>query len=105
MHLARPTRSTRRRASLATALAIAAGGFAFAGAAEAKPCPPDICDPPVVVKELKFKWPPGPVCLSCPNEFKLIDYRQELVIPQAELLGNVRFELEHLAPEALGAGP
>jgi hypothetical protein len=102
MHLARPTRSTRRRASLATALAIAAGGFAFAGAAEAKPCPPDICDPPFVVKELKFKWPPGPLCLSCPDELKLIDYRQ-LVILESELLGRVRFE--EVAPEALVAGP
>ena len=76
-------------------------GFAFAAtdAAEAKPCPPDICDP-VVYPKPKFPWPPGPVCLSCPDRIELFERYQEIVLPEVEVVGLP----EVLDPHGPGGG-
>ena len=92
MTISLPARRTGRRTALAATLALAASGFAFAAvtdAAEAKPCPPDICDP-VVYPKPKFPWPPGPVCLSCPDRIEWFERYQEIVLPEVEVVGAAR---------------
>ena len=89
MTISLPARRSGRRTALAATLALAASGFAFAAvtdAAEAKPCPPDICDP-VVYPKPKFPWPPGPVCLSCPDKIEWFERYQEIVLPEVEVVG------------------
>jgi hypothetical protein len=98
MTLSLPTRRSGRRTALAATLALAASGFAFAAAdaAEAKPCPPDVCGNPVVFPKPKFPWP-KPVCLSCPDRFTLLERHQEIVLPEV----SVELLPEVLNPRAL----
>jgi hypothetical protein len=87
MTVSLPARRSARRTALAATLALAASGFGFAAAdaAEAKPCPPDVCGNPVVFPKPKFPWPPGPVCLSCPDRFTWLERHQEIVLPEIDV--------------------
>lgn len=101
-----PIRSPARRTAFVAALAIAASGFASAGAdvAEANPCRPDLqdlCGIPVIEKK-QLRFPPFPVCLSCPDGLRLSDFAQEIVNPAIELGGGVR--LGRVALEGIGTG-
>jgi hypothetical protein len=101
MTLSLPTRRAGRRTALAATLALAVSGFAFAAteAAEAKPCPPDICDTQLP-KKPKFPWP-DPPCYSCPDPYLVFERYQEIVLPELEvdLLPEI---LDPHGPEAGG---
>ena len=83
MPVTHPRRLGRRvAASAAVALASLTGALAVAGPASAyTPCPPDVCDPPVVVKPKPWPWPGPSACLSCPRDRFVVDIRDLVVTP------------------------
>jgi hypothetical protein len=44
------------------------------------------CPPPQELVTSKIKWPPGPVCLSCP--FELRNLYEVLVLPQTPVVAT-----------------
>ena len=103
-------RRSRRFARVATATAVAltslVGGLAAAGPAAAyTPCPPDVCDPPVVV--VPKKWPfPGPnPCLSCPPDRFRIDVRDLIITERLDQIGTPLLERELVLDVPRGIAP
>lgn len=79
-------RSLRRSSMIAVGLSVVAGAAGLAGASPAQAfpdCRVIDCQVPVHVEKPLLKWP-GPVCLSCPVDFR--DFLAEIVLPEIDVL-------------------